>query len=380
MRALFFENQTVLRRDFMLRGLARAFITLVGVSIGYTLGVLFQSIEPISQLLPNVGSGAATTMIINISFAIILGIIFYLSSSWIVKKSLRVAERTEKELSTIPFNQMLSGSIGLIIGLLISFLINPLFRNLIGDNVIYTVLSVVIYALLGYLGIRLGTRYLSDPNKIREQLKLSLKPGAHSASSAMPKVLDTSVIIDGRIADLCKTGFIEGKIIIAEFVLEELRHIADSADDIKRVRGRRGLDILNIIQKELDLEVVVTDEDFEDVQEVDVKLLKLAQKHHGAIVTNDFNLNKVAGIQGVKVLNINELTNAVKSVVLPGETMIINILKPGKEQNQGVAYLDDGTMIVVEDGKKMIGKETQVVVTSVLQTAAGRMIFARVNA
>ena len=193
----------------------------------------------------------------------------------------------------------------------------------------------------------------------------------------IPKILDTSVIIDGRIADACETGFIEGPFIIPQFMLRELQHIADSPDPLKRNRGRRGLDILNRIQKHSDLEVRISDQDFPSVKEVDDKLIELAKRIHGRIITNDYNLNKVAELQGLTVLNINQLSNALKPVVLPGETMHVQILKEGKEPGQGVAYLDDGTMVVVEEGKKIIGKELDVVVTSVLQTTAGRMIFAR---
>ena len=193
------------------------------------------------------------------------------------------------------------------------------------------------------------------------------------AETVRPKILDTSVIIDGRIADIAKTGFIEGKLIVPSFVLEELRHIADSSDDLKRTKGRRGLDILNSMQAELKLQFEITEKDFDTVKEVDMKLLKLAEELGGIVLTNDFNLNKVAKFQGVKVLNINELSNAVK----PGEVLDVTVIKEGKEMNQGVAYLEDGTMIVVEGAKKMVGMQKTVVVTSVLQTAAGRMIFAK---
>jgi uncharacterized protein YacL len=203
--------------------------------------------------------------------------------------------------------------------------------------------------------------------------------GKHKGNDAMPKILDTSVIIDGRIADIMKTGFIEGGIVIPEFVLVELRHVADSSDGLKRNRGRRGLDILNRIQKEYGIEIYNTaaEKALDDIPEVDVKLLKLAQIMNAKVVTNDYNLNKVALIKGVEVLNINELANALKPVVLPGEDMQIFLVKEGKENNQAVAYLDDGTMIVVEDGRKLIGETIDVTVTSVLQTSAGRMIFAK---
>lgn len=191
------------------------------------------------------------------------------------------------------------------------------------------------------------------------------------------KILDTSVIIDGRIADIVKTGFVEGVLLIPGFVLEELRHIADSSDLLKRNRGRRGLDILNHISKETAIKVEIYERDFDDIAEVDSKLVRLGQILGSPVLTNDYNLNKVAELQGVKVLNINELANAVKPVVLPGEEMVVQVMKEGKEPGQGVAYLDDGTMIVVDTGRRYMGQHIAVMVTSILQTAAGRMIFAK---
>jgi uncharacterized protein YacL len=191
------------------------------------------------------------------------------------------------------------------------------------------------------------------------------------------KILDTSVIIDGRVADLCETGFMDGTLVIPQFVLKELQLVADSSDSMKRNRGRRGLDILQKVQKMSGVEVVISDVDFPEVKEVDLKLIELGRSLQGKIVTNDFNLNKVAQLRGVEVLNINELANSLKPVVLPGETMKVFILKEGKEYNQGVAYLDDGTMVVVDNARSMIGKTIDVVVTSVLQTTAGKMIFGR---
>jgi len=199
----------------------------------------------------------------------------------------------------------------------------------------------------------------------------------YSGSKVRCKIVDTSAIIDGRIADICQVGFIEGPLVIPAFVLEELRHIADSSDTLKRNRGRRGLDVLNRIQKDLDVPVDIYERPVDPGLDVDGRLIKLAQNLDGAIVTNDFNLNKVAALQGIPILNINELANAVKPVVLPGEEMPVRVIKDGKESGQGVAYLDDGTMIVVDGGKRHIGETIDVLVTSVLQTAAGRMIFAR---
>ena len=193
------------------------------------------------------------------------------------------------------------------------------------------------------------------------------------------KLLDTSVIIDGRIIDILKTGFLEGRLIVPDFVLEELQKLADSSDNLKRAKGRRGLDLIQEIQQKNKEQLLVEDTDFEDLNEVDAKLVKLAKQTEAVIITNDFNLNKVAEIQGVSVLNINDLANAIKPVVLPGEEMNVFVVKDGKENNQGVAYLEDGTMIVVEGGKKLVGENTAVVVTSVLQTSAGRMIFAKLK-
>ncbi|HLT57880.1 MAG TPA: PIN/TRAM domain-containing protein [Limnochordales bacterium] len=235
--------------------------------------------------------------------------------------------------------------------------------------------SPVITAVGGYLGGLVAVRkrddlaaWLNLPTRVSLQ-----RPGA----PGQYKILDTSVIIDGRIADIVRTGFIEGTLIIPGFVLQELQHIADSSDVLKRNRGRRGLDILNRMQKESKVAVQIWDRDFDDVAEVDAKLVRLAKRLDAKVLTNDFNLNKVAELQGVEVLNINELANAVKPAVLPGEEMVVHVIKDGKEQGQGVGYLDDGTMIVVDGGRRFIGESIGVMVTSVLQTAAGRMIFAK---
>lgn len=219
----------------------------------------------------------------------------------------------------------------------------------------------------------------SQRNQCQPERGAGRGKGKSKGGDATPKIFDTSVIIDGRISDIMKTGFIEGSIVIPEFVLVELRHIADSSDSLKRNRGRRGLDILNKIQSEYGIDIYNTagEKALEEIPEVDVKLLKLAQMMNGKVVTNDYNLNKVAGIQGVEVLNINELANTLKPVVLPGEDMSLFLVKEGKENNQAVAYLDDGTMIVVEDGRRYIGKTIDITVTSVLQTSAGRMIFGK---
>lgn len=233
-------------------------------------------------------------------------------------------------------------------------------------------LHTFVLLLLPYLGLVVGGRKGEwlEPARLVALFR-SGGPQRHY------KVLDTSVIIDGRIADVCEAGFIDGTLVIPQFVLKELQLVADSSDSMKRNRGRRGLDILQKIQKMSGVDVVISDLDFPDVREVDLKLIELARSLKAKIVTNDFNLNKVAQLRGVAVLNINELANALKPVVLPGEFMKVFILKEGKEYNQGVAYLDDGTMVVVDNARKMIGKTVDIVVTSVLQTTAGKMIFGR---
>ena len=244
--------------------------------------------------------------------------------------------------------------------------------------ILNTIAPILLTLLFGYLGFQVGFKKRDElSGLLANKKKKTGDEEPEKANKNVLKILDTSVIIDGRIADICQTGFLEGTIVIPQFVLAELQHIADSSDALKRNRGRRGLDILNRIQKELAIKVEIYEGDFEEIQEVDSKLVKLAKVTNGIVVTNDFNLNKVCELQQVSVLNINDLANAVKPVVLPGEEMNVHVIKDGKEYNQGVAYLDDGTMIVVEEGRNYIGKHLDVLVTSVLQTSAGRMIFAK---
>jgi len=235
--------------------------------------------------------------------------------------------------------------------------------------------SMAILIVFPYLGLIVGMQF----RKLDDTVSSAREEAQVRGYTPAPKLLDTSVIIDGRIADLCETGFIEGGFIIPQFILQELQHVSDSSDDLKRARGRRGLDILKHIQKDIDIDVIIVEEDFPHIKEVDMKLVELGKKLGAKILTNDLNLNKVAELQGVRVLNINDLSNAIKPVVLPGETIRVFVLKEGKEAGQGVAYLDDGTMIVVDNAKRCIGKNVDVIVTSVLQTNAGRMIFTRLK-
>ncbi|ABR50579.1 PilT protein domain protein [Alkaliphilus metalliredigens QYMF] len=361
----------------MINRILRGVVTALGALSGLGIFIYITNVMGITNTSDNF-VGYASGIIIS---SLLGGFLLFMLAPWLINKGRNTANWIELELAKIPTANVILGSIGLIGGLIIAFLIGQLLNN-IPIPLIGTILSTIVYIFMGYLGVTIAIKKMDELQNLNTLFKkVGVRDrGNKKESRVSPKVLDTSVIIDGRIADLCKTGFVEGPLVIPEFVLEELRHIADSSDALKRNRGRRGLDILNKIQKELDIEVQIHDKDFEDMSEVDTKLLKLAQLLDGKVVTNDYNLNKVAEFQGVPVLNINELANAVKPVVLPGEEMFVHVVKDGKESGQGLAYLDDGTMIVVESGKKYIGQNIDVLVTSVLQTAAGRMIFAKPKA
>jgi uncharacterized protein YacL len=279
----------------------------------------------------------------------------------------------EMRLERASLKRLIGAAAGSIFGILGAFMISHLLSLTALDKVSLSFLQVTLLLLMAYVGLVLGA------NK-GDLLNLSALGGLFSAEVKPKrnfKILDTSVIIDGRVADVCETGFIDGLLIIPQFVLRELQLVADSSDQLKRNRGRRGLDILQRMQKMGTIQIQIVEEDFPHMHEVDLKLIELAKQLEGKIVTNDFNLNKMAQLQGVAVLNVNELANALKPVVLPGETMRVFILKEGKEYNQGVAYLDDGTMVVVDNAKKMISKTIDIAVTSVLQTTAGKMIFGK---
>ncbi|WP_097028499.1 PIN/TRAM domain-containing protein [Clostridium peptidivorans] len=360
----------------MLKKILRGLFTIIGLLFGYFIGEALLKSNLLVQLNHFQNSPIKTVLFLLLS-TLSFGFILFLISPWITFIIIKIMDYVEKSIQRLPANEVISGTLGAILGLAIS----SLFVNLLARIPVLGVpLAVVVAVIMGALGANIALRKRDDIMNLFSGFK---KAGSGSkdkkgkGNKADPKILDTSVIIDGRIFDLCQTGFIEGTLVIPNFVLEELRHIADSSDGLKRNRGRRGLDVLNKIQKELNIDVQIYEKDFPDIAEVDSKLLKLAQVLSGKVITNDYNLNKVAEFQGVPVLNINELANAIKPVVLPGEEMRIQIVKDGKESNQGVAYLDDGTMIVVEGGKKHIGEIVDVTVTSVLQTAAGRMIFAK---
>ncbi len=280
----------------------------------------------------------------------------------------------EYALEKLSFGIIIGGTGGLAVGLVLTGLIEWV-GSVIFDvqTVLFDIGGLVFLLGLPYLGLMLGARFG------REKIGEPEHAGGAAGAAVTSKILDTSVIIDGRVADLCETGFLEGPFLVPHFILNELQHIADSSDSLKRARGRRGLDILHKIQKMVDIDVRIMDDDFPHVKDVDSKIVLLAKQTGAKIVTNDLNLNKVAELQGVRVLNINELCNALRPVVLPGEAIRVFVLKEGKEAGQGVAYLDDGTMIVVDNAKRCIGRNVDVIVTSVLQTTAGRMIFTRLK-
>lgn len=275
----------------------------------------------------------------------------------------------EMRLERVSLKRLIGAACGSILGIVGAFVMTLVLSKATPEPF----LQVCVLLLMTYIGLIVGA-------KKGEMLNLAALGGifgGEKSSRKSHKILDTSVIIDGRIADIAETGFLDGVLVIPQFVLRELQLVADSADSMKRNRGRRGLDILARVQKMANLHVQIVEEDFPQTREVDMKLIELAKVFDCKVITNDFNLNKVAQLHGVEVLNINELANALKPIVLPGETMRVFILKEGKEYNQGVAYLDDGTMVVVDNAKKLISKTIDISVTSVLQTTAGKMIFGK---
>ncbi|WAH37369.1 PIN/TRAM domain-containing protein [Alicyclobacillus dauci] len=355
----------------MIKKVVHLFFAVIGVVLGYTFAPdLFTRVFHLGNnpVFQSKWFGAA-----------IGGALFILATISLVNYVSALLRWLEERLKSAPLSDILGGTIGMVIGLVVAYLFSPEIRAI---PVVGVPVQFFVSIFFAYLGLRIGFTKREDLlNLFAGKLSLKDRGDKDRKNNGMrpgeAKLLDTSVIIDGRIADLVETGFLDGTLIIPSFVLEELQHIADSSDVLKRNRGRRGLDVLNRIQKELKAPVQIVEIDFEDIQEVDSKLVRLAKKMSGKVMTNDFNLNKVCELQGVSVLNINDLANALKPIVLPGEELHVQVIKDGKEYNQGVAYLDDGTMIVIEGGREYIGGMLTVLVTSVLQTSAGRMIFAK---
>ena len=280
----------------------------------------------------------------------------------------------ETRIRKAQFRVIWSAGMGLLVGILLGWMLGAIYQSVVHTVAMATFIRIFFLAIMPYIGLLVGTR---KPEWLDPAHLIGLFKEKRAGRSF--KILDTSVIIDGRIADLCDTGFVEGALVVPQFVLKELQFVADSPDGLKRQRGRRGLDVLDRLQKSSQVEVIISDLDFPETPDVDSKLIECAKSMGGKIVTNDYNLNKVARIQGIKVLNINELVNSLRPVALPGETMSVFILKEGKEKEQGVAYLDDGTMVVVDNSRRMIGQTVDITVTSVLQTTVGKMIFGRFN-
>lgn len=322
----------------------RIFFIILSIIIGFQIGSFVQ-----------IGSSDFSTMGAAIGFIVAVSIILF-----------------EFMMRKVSVRGLSSAVFGLIFGLIMAKLVSDTLSLLKLDQTLLYSLKVVLTLIFCYLGMIVAIRGRDEFNIIVPYVKFSRQDQKDELV-----ILDTSVIIDGRIADICNIRFLEGKFIVPRFVLKELQQIADSSDSLKRARGRRGMDILGKLQKNPNIDVKIHNEDFTDVKEVDAKIVKLAKVLSARVFTNDYNLNKIAEIQGVKVLNVNELANALRPVVLPGESLDIRLIKEGKEYNQAVGYLEDGTMVVVDNGRRLIGQNVRVVVGSVLQTAAGRMIFGK---
>src|ERR1043165_8429371 len=343
--------------------------------------------SPVPRIVPAEGHGKEQNyvldiVVVRVIFAVTLTLVAYFIQPFGFKGGYTIILGIcsavgiiyfEHRLKRATLKRLIGAAIGSIMGIVGASLISHMLTDTVFDTNSLSFIKLFILFLMTYVGLVVGA------NK-GDYLNLSALGGIFGGERPPKKaykMLDTSVIIDGRIADICETGFLDGILVIPHFVLRELQQVADSADALKRNRGRRGLDILQKIQKMAGITVQFVENDYPAVREVDMKLIELAMEFEAKIVTNDFNLNKVAQLRGVEVLNINELANALKPVYLPGEVMKVFILKEGKEFNQGIAYLDDGTMVVVDNARKMIGKTVESSVTSVLQTTAGKMIFGR---
>jgi uncharacterized protein YacL len=341
---------------------------IIGIFLGEPLGILIQEIWPTSPL---------TIIIYQVITTLLIGFLGFLIAPWI---SIKPISAIRKSLSKVSAQTLVFGLTGLIVGLILSALLAyPI--SLLPDPLGST-LPFIAVMLLGYLGIVL---FVARQKDLQNALRALSKGGGATQDNSEVSglqdsrriLVDTSAIIDGRISDIARTGFIPGRLLIPRFVLNELQYVSDSADNLRRQRGRRGMEILSELQKDSNIPVTITDIDVEGVREVDERLIVLARQLSCPILTNDYNLNRVAELQGINILNINELANAVKAILLPGESLKMKIIQEGKEYGQGVGYMEDGTMVVVENGHKYIGKTIDISVTKVLQTAAGRMIFAK---
>jgi len=355
-----------------LEKLIRFLVTLLGAGLG--AGAAAISLVFLKPSYPVFTETLYAPSLLYAGCGLTGAVVFFLIARWFIRHTLTFMTAAERFLEKMSLQQMLFTGAGLVTGLVVAALISWLIMAA-GPSLITISFSAITYVVLGTLGIRIGYRRHRDGKTLFPRWRDADSPAGPESIAAAPKLLDTSVIIDGRVTDIVKTGFLEGRLVVPQFVLAELQHLADSGDQQRRLRGRRGLDVLQKLRKEAS--IVVDETDYPDVSEVDVKLLRLCRDQGGVVVTNDYNLNKVAGVTGIRVLNINDLANAVKPMLLSGEELTVHILREGKEPGQGVAYLDDGTMVVVENGRRHVGETITAVVTTVLQTSAGRMIFTK---
>ncbi len=359
-----------------MRNIARAIIAIVSLILGFLIGQWILGSADLAVFFPQLAQVSGLLKLLIYGFlTIVIAIIFYILFNLLWKHGSKAIRNLAEVIAEKPPLQIIGGSIGLLVGLIIAYFVSNIY------NTVYPVLnlflSVIIYTFFASLGLIVGSRLAHSSEFPPMDIKKKIINKANGGAKA--KVLDTSAIIDGRIVEIAKTGFIEGEFLVPSFVLKELRHIADSSDDLTRAKGRRGLDYVNELKEISFINLTISDRDFKDVDEVDLKLLHLAQELGGAVITTDYNLNKVAVLQRIPVLNVNDLSNAVKPNALPGEVFLLEILKEGKELDQGVGYLQDGTMVVVDQGKYHLNEQRLVEVTSSLQTPAGRMIFAKIK-
>ena len=351
--------------------LVRIIFVILGGAGGYALGELFKE-----TYLANYDPAYYIIGFI-VSILVCMGLGFVLGGA-AGRYAARLLNRFQHAIQDVPGTDFLMGAIGIIAGFLVAFLPSMMLFRSDWDWVSEWgwMFALIVYAVCGVIGYVIAVQKKDDLLNFFKPSRMRQASEYETSAAAPSRILDTSVIIDGRITDICFSGFLEGELVVPRFVLIELQSIADSEDPLKRNRGRRGLDVLNALQKQDRVEVRIEELDFPELSGVDSKLVAFAKSLNLPVMTNDFNLNKVAELQGVRVLNINELANSLKPVVLPGESITLSLIREGKESGQGVGYLDDGTMVVVDGGKKFIGQEIDALVTSILQTPAGRMIFA----
>ncbi len=355
----------------MAKKIVRTLTTLLGAAIGLSLaqliigGAYFAALSSSTMAWLSIG--------IYVLFGIAFGVLGYFAAPSIIKFFSYTTKAIVRYFSEIPLAEVFLGSIGLIIGLIVAWLVSTLTSKL-NPPILGTVCSVFIFIFCGYVGWVIPTKRIKEINLPKWFKKSDRGIGK---TVAVPKLLDTSAIIDGRFFDVYETGIVEGTVIIPQFVLNELQRISDSADPLKRSRGRRGLDMLDKMRSSTS--VVIYEKDYPDVTEVDAKLLRFAMDNHAMIVTNDYNLNKLASVQGVPVFNVNDLANSLKINVTAGQELVVTVVKEGKELTQGVAYFEDGTMVVIDGARQLIGETVEIVVSSVLQTSAGRMVFAKLK-